>query len=1291
MLSGTMTHRFSFPCRDGRALRRAAFGLAWFAAAAQPRADVFTTNVNQRLNGGAWNPIGTFRFQQGGGAEYVQLGNTGADGYVIADAALFVAGGVTSVVDDASPTDVEAEGVWTMSSATAGYHGSGYRHDQDTRGSPVKWFRFHAPYETATVAAVSLRWTAHANRASTAAVTVVHDLAPAEHDLVVSNGTGSGRHLSGTWVAIAAGAPPPGREFDRWRGATARIENPFAASTRLRMPPADTAVWPAYRVPWAGRCVREDARLIPVAATVDVAIAGASIGALGAAAQAADEGASVMLISPGFHLGTDFVGENRAWLEPGETAGPGLAQEILGPLTNAAGYQFVRPADFKRRAEQALDNRGVRFLYNLQAVDLLADATGAPAGLVAAGKGGRVAVVARVVVDATPMAGLAQQAGAAMNPWPAGATVTVSRTHYRGAAGGIVRGDHREYAIPHAFADGGWVERCRAETLLRRTFDTGAESWSAQFLHMVEPRTIVGAASDARSPWPGAGAVDPEVARPAGSAFLLVAGAACDVARDAAPAMLRPPEFLEFGRRIGSLARAIAAARPAPAGLHVMARAGGEVYPGVGTDELLEGCRPNAPAVRVPQPDRAVPIAGEYDVVVAGGGASGAFAALGAARAGASVLCVEQLGILGGTGVNGIGNFWRGYKRGVSVEYTTGSWKPNGKAAWLRSEVEAAGGEIWFNTVVCGVLREGGAARGVLVATPMGRLAVLARVVIDATGDGDVAAAAGVPTEYLDRGEFAQQDAGFHADLADPTGYQNNSWSFIDPGDPLGLTRFHVLARRHSAMADTNKWDHYPLLGSRESRRIAGGFVLTALDQYRRRTFADTIALGSSDFDNHGFFTSAACHAGLVPDGLCAIPYRALLPAGLEGLLVVGRCKSVEHDALPLSRMQSDVGNEGYAAGRAAAMAARDGIAPRHIDLAELQAHLVAVGNLPADVTLADSPAADDAELDAAAAAPDGTNEVARLLADPARALPRLRASHAAAPADSKARVLCFLGDTNGVERLAAWLDARPLGTGSSYAARSVSDVDGAIRALGFPRSPAAVPALLRKLDECTGATAFSHIRTLCVSLGEIGSPDAVPGLLRLAGSAGVTNHVRRADDGATAYVSDFRLAVREAQLAAALVRCGDEGGTGRAILTAYLDDWRSPLRRFASECLGFAVSSHGVPDAWFAGHGLDAHDEADGDGDGEPNWREFWAGSDPTARGDACGVSRARPDGTLEWAFGPGPQDLPLRIWRSLDLASGWTVLTNLPRPPGGGAWRDPDADLLDHAYYRFEFPTAP
>jgi len=1229
-------------------------------------AETYTTTVNQRENSGVWVEVGTFAFQ-GGTGEYIEISNEGANGYVIVDAVRITGNGWSRIIDDLDNDLVERFGTWGQSSAVQGFYGTGYSHDQDTRGDPLKWMRFFPDFPRSGDYTASLLWTSAGNRATNVPVTVLYNITPAPHALTVINGAGSGDYIRGTEVFLEADPPPEGKTFARWISSSGgSFADRYNSVTSFIMPHDEVTVTSVYYDDPPALSVRETARSLPIAAEVDVAVIGSGLGAIGTAIEAANAGASVLLIGPDPCPGRDIGGENRYWLADGEIPESGLAQKLFGTRPSAEGDFFISPGAFKKQVEAALENSGVDFLYAAHAVDAVVDWNNKLSGVVIASKAGRQAVRANAVVDATPMAGFAQIAGAAMEVWPAGAPVSVSRTHYYSddtdISGGIVRGNYREFATEVALTTGSWIERCRTEMRVRGLFDTGTESWSAQYMHLIEPRGIVGEAYESAVPWVGAGAVDLGICKPVNKNYLYVIGSACSVSRKHAAALARPLEMLELGRRLGIEVQAVAAARSRPEALRVAASASGPVAEGLDTAESLSGVRPFQQVQRIPQPEHTLPVDGIYDVIVAGGGSAGTPAAIGAARAGAKVLLIEQLGILGGTGVNGIGIFWKGYRQGFAIEHSTHSWAANAKAFYYREAIENAGGEIWYNTRAVGVIKNGNKVCGVIVATPTGRRAVLGEVIIDGTGDGDLYAWAGA--DYIfgggKEGNFSLQDSGFHGDHADPTSYNNHSHVFTDPGDLYSATWFRVLSRRHTTHSD--KFDHYPLSGIRGSRRLVGDYVITALDQYRGRTYSDVIAVASSNWDNHGWHREKNGYAGLFPDGRSFIPYRALLPRGIEGLLVTGRCKSVENDALPLVRMQSDLANEGYAAGVAAAMSVQAGVALRNVDLPALQAHLRSVRNLPGMESgiYEEMPDPTDAELEAAAADPAVLDNMAALLVDPARSLPFLIAAFNADPSVSKAKAIGFCGGTNGVVYLSEWLDSQSLtfdgGNGR------VTPVDSAIRALGYAGDERALPALLAKLAECgTGDSSFTHVRAVALSLGEIGSPEAAPALQAYLEQPGMTRLVRTVEEGRAAIVGTpgHTAAAHELIAAAALYRCGDPDGLAGERLAAYLDDWRGPLRRFAAEVLSYKSTPRGIPYSWFEEHGLPADDES--------AWRAFWSGTDPAIPGDDFKMTGLTPGGQLSWRGGHNLFGTPFRIYGSTDLSAPWTLITSVPRAESG------------------------
>jgi hypothetical protein len=179
----------------------------------------------------------------------------------------------------------------------------------------------------------------------------------------------------------------------------------------------------------------------------------------------------------------------------------------------------------------------------------------------------------------------------------------------------------------------------------------------------------------------------------------------------------------------------------------------------------------------------------------------------------------------------------------------------------------------------------------------------------------------------------------------------------VDATDPVQLTAAEVEGRRqvqeyHRFLRDRVPGFERavivatsPAIGVRESRRVHGDHRLTREDVLEARRFPDEIALCGAPIEDH--------HAGgdtewryVGADGVYGIPYRSLLPLGIEGLLVAGRCFSATHDAHASARSMATCMAMGQAAGTAAALAATGGGAPREIPAGALRARLAADGAL---------------------------------------------------------------------------------------------------------------------------------------------------------------------------------------------------------------------------------------------------------------------------------------------------------------------------------------------------------
>lgn len=127
-------------------------------------------------------------------------------------------------------------------------------------------------------------------------------------------------------------------------------------------------------------------------------------------------------------------------------------------------------------------------------------------------------------------------------------------------------------------------------------------------------------------------------------------------------------------------------------------------------------------------------------------------------------------------------------------------------------------------------------------------------------------------------------------------------------------------------------------LGVRETRRIVGDYVLTLEDTQENREFGDTVARRYGTIDTGGLREEKNVH-GSIQNGH-AYPYRCMLPQGLDGLLVAGRCASLTHTALTICKSMGNMMAIGAAAGVAAALSAKEGVYPRDLDINKLQNRL---------------------------------------------------------------------------------------------------------------------------------------------------------------------------------------------------------------------------------------------------------------------------------------------------------------------------------------------------------------
>ena len=155
---------------------------------------------------------------------------------------------------------------------------------------------------------------------------------------------------------------------------------------------------------------------------------------------------------------------------------------------------------------------------------------------------------------------------------------------------------------------------------------------------------------------------------------------------------------------------------------------------------------------------------------------------------------------------------------------------------------------------------------------------------------------------------------------------------------------FEFLKRHIPGFENSHIVSTGPTIGVRESRKIRGAYTLTADDLIANTMFEDAVAMGGYPIDVHSPDGSATTHRFLTPGSWYSIPYRVLWAPEVSNLLVAGRCVSATHEACAAIRVTPIVEAVAQAAGTAAALCVRDGVAAGAVDTEALRAMLVQDG-----------------------------------------------------------------------------------------------------------------------------------------------------------------------------------------------------------------------------------------------------------------------------------------------------------------------------------------------------------
>lgn len=966
--------------------------------------------------------------------------------------------------------------------------------------------------------------------------------------------------------------------------------------------------------------VIESARKIPLAYDVDVIVIGGSTRGVSAAVAAAKEGARVFLAAERPYLGEDVCGTYRLWLEKEEKPSSELAKAMYLTPNNIRDEIVHKNTvqtsmNIKKALDAALLESGVKFLYGSYISDVITDNNGKLAGVTIANRSGRQAIRGKVIIDSTDRAIAARIAQASFTPYPKGPSkfswVTI------GGQGGknakkiehwmqVGNRPHSiyEHSIKLEMKDGSWASFSDAEQKMRSQTWRYDNITSSERMFQVPPDYILSEAKNSPRSKDFKN-LDLKALMPLDIPGLYVLGGCADIPRSLAAKISKPLSGMALGERVGK-----AAARESlnlKVGEIEDLQVSGQLEDSslkFSLGEMLHGTRSMAPLARqkaVHSPNRSIPVLGRYDTVVVGGGTGGAPAGIASARAGAKTLVIEYLYGLGGVGTIGrISSYYHGNKVGFTQEVERGmksfpsdglkrkGWNIEHKMEWLRREIVKAGGDVWFRCLAVGSVMDGDRCVGVVVATPFGRGVVLANTVIDSTGNAVIPACAGMETQVITGEHISVQGTGLPQQ--DPgQGKYNSDWTFVDDDDVLDMWRIMVVGRSMIGRSKYSRaFDLGQLIDTRARRRIIGDIVISPMDIVNNRTYPDTITISKSDFDNHGF-SSHDLFMVTGPDrkGLVGhVPYRALLPKGKDGILVTGLGMSAHGDAMPVLRMQADVQNHAYAAGKAAAMAAEEGITVRKIDVDALQEHLVEIGNLPESILNdKDSYPFSNEELKAAVAQVGVDYQgIGKVLVDVPTALPLLREAYNSSEDDNVklryAHVLGMLYDGTGsldlIKQLtdAEW-DKGWNFTGLGQYGATTSYIDNLVIALGRTKAEEGFPVLMALLKKLDANSEFSHFRAIAMALESYGKSEAAEHLMRLMKRGNIIGHsfveindVIMRTAGHRADTSTRNASLKEILLARALYRCGDYEGLATSILKNYAKDYRGHYSRHAKHIL---------------------------------------------------------------------------------------------------------------------------
>ncbi len=403
------------------------------------------------------------------------------------------------------------------------------------------------------------------------------------------------------------------------------------------------------------------------------------------------------------------------------------------------------------------------------------------------------------------------------------------------------------------------------------------------------------------------------------------------------------------------------------------------------------------------EPAKQLSVVYEKDIVIVGGGPGGLVAALASGRNGADTLLIEKYGFLGGMATAGLMTCFNGFRnqrppnklqtvKGIPQEIVMKLARLGGTTLDVPYEQEPrnliegdlpyavgfdpeilkyvalkmlkeAGVGLMLHTYAVDSIVENNVIKGVIVENKSGRQAVLAKIIVDATGDGDMAAAAGAPFVKAEKtgGRMMGMSLMYRLANVHPEKITRSQGIVIkntivkwgagisgrDGVDFEDLTQAEIEAREKTMaiVEDLKKKelgfeDSYLLetatnIGVRETRRFIGEYMVTEEDALKGARFDDVVAISSNPVPSYYGKRFFFDHEGF------DVPYRSLVPKKIDNLLLAGRCVSAHQVPFQSLRSMAPLMAISQAAGTAAALCAKNNVTPRKLDVSKLQQILI--------------------------------------------------------------------------------------------------------------------------------------------------------------------------------------------------------------------------------------------------------------------------------------------------------------------------------------------------------------